>query len=178
MPSTAILTTIRTIFRFPCSSFARTISQAAKQTLLKGQTHIPGSGKILWGLGLASALEGNTEGAAERFEHAVEILPEWPGSYSTLGVFYFQTGQIDKAREVLDRFKNSNAGVALMSTGSNKYWRRLRQSLPLAMRPCRLRGGSNCFNSHFSSQTRPCEDVSAGQPACSFRDARPSCTQG
>jgi tetratricopeptide (TPR) repeat protein len=87
--------------------------EAAKQTLAKGQAHIPGSGKILWGLGLASALEGNTEEAAERFEHAVDLLPEWPGSYSTLGIFYFQTGQIEKAREVLDRFKNSNAGGGL-----------------------------------------------------------------
>jgi tetratricopeptide (TPR) repeat protein len=83
---------------------------AAKQTLSEGLTHVPGSGKLLWGLGLASALEGNTEQAAQQFEHAVELLPEWPGSYSTLGVFYFQTGQIDKAKEVLDRFKNSNAG--------------------------------------------------------------------
>jgi tetratricopeptide (TPR) repeat protein len=85
----------------------------AKQTLLKGQAHVPGSGKILWGLGLASALEGNTAEAAERFEHAVELLPEWPGSYSTLGVFYFQTGQIAKAKEVLARFKNSNAAGGL-----------------------------------------------------------------
>jgi len=85
----------------------------AKQTLLKGKAHVPGSGKILWGLGLASALEGNTPEAAEQLEHAVDMLPEWPGSYSTLGVFYFQTGQIAKAREVLDRFKNSNAGGGL-----------------------------------------------------------------
>ena len=82
----------------------------AKQTLLKGQARIPGSGKIIWGLGLASALEGNTAKAAEQFERAVDLLPEWPGAYSTLGVFYFQTGQIAKAKEVLDRFKNSNAG--------------------------------------------------------------------
>ena len=82
---------------------------AAKQTLLKGQTRIPGSGKIIWGLGLASALEGDTTGAARQFERAVEMLPEWPGSYSTLGVFYYQTGQIAKAEEVLDRFKNSSA---------------------------------------------------------------------
>ena len=81
----------------------------AKQTLLKGQTRIPGSGKLLWGLGIASALEGNTAEAADRFEHAVDMLPEWPGSYSTLGVFYFETGQIAKAREVLSRFKNSSA---------------------------------------------------------------------
>ena len=85
----------------------------AKQTLLKGQAHVPGSGKILWGLGLAAVLEGNTAEAAEQLEHAVELLPEWPGSYSTLGVFYFQTGQIAKAREVLDRFKNSNVSSGL-----------------------------------------------------------------
>ena len=61
-------------------------------------------------MGLVSALEGNTAQAAERLERAVELLPEWAGSYSTLGVFYYQTGQIEKAREVLNRFKGSNAG--------------------------------------------------------------------
>ena len=85
----------------------------AKQTLLKGLARMPRSGKILWGLGLASAMDGNTAEAAKQLESAVEILPEWPGSYSTLGVFYFQTGQIDKAREVLNRFKNSNANSGL-----------------------------------------------------------------
>jgi hypothetical protein len=30
-----------------------------------------------------------------------------------LGVFYFQTGQIAKAKEVLDRFKNSSASGGL-----------------------------------------------------------------
>ena len=82
----------------------------AEQTLQKGLARIPSSGKIQWGLGIVSVLEGNTAQAAERLERAVELLPEWPGSYSTLGVFYFQTGQIAKAREVLDRFKGSSAG--------------------------------------------------------------------
>jgi len=27
-------------------------------------------------------------------------MPEWPGSYSTLGVFYYQTGEIAKAPTV------------------------------------------------------------------------------
>ena len=89
--------------------FRQNNAAAAKQTLLKGQARIPGSGKILWGLGLASVLEGNTAKAADELERAVDLLPEWPGSYSTLGVFYFQTGQIAKAQEVLNRFKNSNA---------------------------------------------------------------------
>jgi tetratricopeptide (TPR) repeat protein len=87
--------------------------EGAKQTLLKGQTRIPGSGKLLWGLGIASALEGKSAEAANRFEHAVNLLPEWPGGYSTLGVFYFQTGQIDKAKELLNRFKNSNISGVL-----------------------------------------------------------------
>ncbi len=86
---------------------------AAKQTLVQGQARVPGSGKILWGLGLVSALEGNTAEAGQHLERAVDLLPEWPGSYSTLGVFYFQTGQIDKAKEVLNRFKNSNERGAL-----------------------------------------------------------------
>ena len=82
----------------------------AEQTLQKGLARIPSSGKILWGLGIVSALEGKTGQAAECLERAVDLLPEWPGSYSTLGVFYYQTGQIEKAREVLNRFKGSNTG--------------------------------------------------------------------
>ena len=83
---------------------------SAEQTLKKGLSRIPSSGKIVWGLGLVSVLRGDTNQAAERLERAVDLLPEWAGSYSTLGVFYYQTGQMEKAREVLDRFKGSNAG--------------------------------------------------------------------
>ena len=82
----------------------------AQQTLQKGLTRIPGSGKILWGLGIVSIVQGKSADAAQRLERAVELLPEWAGSYSTLGVFYYETGQVDKAREVLNRFKGSNAG--------------------------------------------------------------------
>jgi tetratricopeptide (TPR) repeat protein len=82
----------------------------AQQTLQKGLARIPGSGKILWGMGIVSILQGNSVDAAQRLERAVELLPEWAGSYSTLGVFYYETGQVDKAREVLNRFKGSNAG--------------------------------------------------------------------
>jgi tetratricopeptide (TPR) repeat protein len=87
--------------------------RGATETLQQGLARIPGSGKILWGLGLISVLEGNTQQAAQRLERAVELLPEWAGSYSTLGVFYYQTGQIEKAREVLNRFKGSNAAGGL-----------------------------------------------------------------
>jgi tetratricopeptide (TPR) repeat protein len=82
----------------------------AAATLRQGLTRIPSSGKISWGLGVVSVLEGKTPQAAERLERAVSLLPEWPGSYSTLGIFYYQTGEIAKARELLARFKGSNAG--------------------------------------------------------------------
>ena len=85
----------------------------AEKTLREGLARIPGSGKLLWGQGLVAVLEGHTAQAAEHLEQAVDLMPEWPGSYSTLGVFYYQTGQIDKAKEVLNRFKGSNTGGAL-----------------------------------------------------------------
>ncbi|HEY7353392.1 MAG TPA: tetratricopeptide repeat protein [Terriglobales bacterium] len=84
--------------------------RGAQQTLQKGLARIPASGKILWGLGITSVVQGNSSQAAQQFERAVDLLPEWAGSYSTLGVFYYETGQIEKAREVLNRFKGSNAG--------------------------------------------------------------------
>jgi tetratricopeptide (TPR) repeat protein len=82
----------------------------ARTILQKGLARMPSSGKMLWGLGIVAALEGKPQEAAQRLERAVELLPEWVGSYSTLGVFYYQTGQIDKAREVLNRFKGSRSG--------------------------------------------------------------------
>ncbi len=51
--------------------------------------------------------------AARQLEHAVDLLPQWPGGYSTLGVLYFETGQIAKAHEVLDRFRNSSVSASL-----------------------------------------------------------------
>jgi tetratricopeptide (TPR) repeat protein len=86
---------------------------AAEETLQKGLARIPSSGKIFWGLGVASVLDGKTPQAEQDFKRAVDLLPEWSGSYSTLGVFYYLTGEIPKAREVLDRFKGSNAAGGL-----------------------------------------------------------------
>lgn len=85
----------------------------AKRTLQKGQARVPGSGKLLWGQGLISALQGMNAEAIQQWERAVDLLPEWAGGYSTLGVFYYETGQIEKAREVLSRFRTSSAGNSL-----------------------------------------------------------------
>jgi tetratricopeptide (TPR) repeat protein len=84
----------------------------AAKTLQEGLARIPSSGKLRWAQGLLAAMEGKTAQAGERLEQAVDMLPEWVGSYSTLGVFYYQTGQMDKAKEILDRFKgNRSIGV-------------------------------------------------------------------
>lgn len=85
----------------------------ARRILLKGQARIPGSGKLYWGLGLTAAMQGNSSDAAASLERAIDLLPEWSGGYSTLGVFYFETGQVAKARDVLNRFKNSSANASL-----------------------------------------------------------------
>jgi tetratricopeptide (TPR) repeat protein len=85
----------------------------AEKTLQQGLSRMPSSGKLLWGQGLVAAMEGKTAQAAAGLEQAVNLLPEWVGSYSTLGVFYYQTGQIDKAKEVLNRFKGSNGSGVL-----------------------------------------------------------------
>ena len=81
----------------------------AREVLQKGLSRIPNSGKITWGLGLVSILEGRTGEASHHLERAVDLLPEWSGSYSLLGAFYYQTGQITMAREVLLRFKGSHS---------------------------------------------------------------------
>jgi len=85
----------------------------AQQTLVVAQKRIPGSGKLYWGLGVTAAMQDNAADAVRQLEHAVDLLPQWSGGYSTLGVFYFETGQIAKARDVLDRFKNSSVSASL-----------------------------------------------------------------
>jgi protein O-GlcNAc transferase len=87
--------------------------QGAQEILTQGQARIPSSGKIYWGLGLTLAMRGNTSEAARQLERAIELLPEWGGGYSTLGVLYFQIGEVEKAREVLSRFKESSASGSL-----------------------------------------------------------------
>ncbi len=88
-------------------------ADGARRTLDRGRARVPGSGKLFWGLGVVSAVQGRNNQAADDLERAVDLLPEWPGGYSALGVFYFQNGEIAKAREVFNRFRNSSASGSL-----------------------------------------------------------------
>ena len=80
-------------------------------------------------------MRGNTSEAAQQLERAIELLPEWSGGYSTLGVFYFQIGKTDKAREVLNRFRESSASGSLEIDRIQQVLDRAPASRPPRMKP-------------------------------------------
>ncbi len=86
---------------------------SARATLEKGLSRIPGSGTLIWGLGVVSALEDKDSEAIGNMQRAIALLPQWPAAYSTLGFYYFDTGRIQKARKILDEFKQSSAHASL-----------------------------------------------------------------
>ena len=79
-------------------------TSAARATLQQGLARTPDAGVLLWGMGILSVMEGQNERAEQYLKNSVDLLPDWPGSYSVLGVFYYQTGQIGKARATLRQF--------------------------------------------------------------------------
>jgi tetratricopeptide (TPR) repeat protein len=85
----------------------------ARVTLQQGLARIPDSGQLLWGMGIVSAAEGNAESAEHYLKRSMDLLPQWPGGYSALGVLYYLTGQIEKARETLDQFTQNGPVSAL-----------------------------------------------------------------
>lgn len=85
----------------------------ARQALEQGLLRTPDSGEIFWGMGVLTAVEGKPQQAERYLKRAVNLLPEWPGSYSALGVLYYQTGEIKKAREILEEFMENGPRGAL-----------------------------------------------------------------
>jgi tetratricopeptide (TPR) repeat protein len=80
-------------------------TSGARETLQQGLARTPDAGELLWGMGVVSVMEGQEEEAEQYLRKSVDLLPEWPGSYSALAVFYYHSGQIDKARETTERFR-------------------------------------------------------------------------
>lgn len=76
----------------------------AQQTLAAGKSRIPDSGRMAWGAGVLCVMEGDNQQAEREFEQAVSLMPQWESSYSALGTFYFDTGQVSKAQQTLDRY--------------------------------------------------------------------------
>jgi len=85
----------------------------ADRTLEEGLARTPDSGELFWGRGVLEALAGKTEQAEVYLRKSVDLLPEWPASYSALGLLYYQTGQIGKARETLKELTQSGARGSL-----------------------------------------------------------------
>ena len=81
----------------------------ARAALQRGLARTPDSGELVWGMGIVSAMEGDTGKAEQQLRESVDLLPTWVGGYSALGVLYYQTGQISKSRETLERLKQSGA---------------------------------------------------------------------
>jgi tetratricopeptide (TPR) repeat protein len=88
-------------------------TSGARAALQRGLERTPDAGELLWGMGILSAMDGQTEKAEQYLQKSVDLLPGWPGSYSALGVLYYQSGQIDKARETLERFTQGGPRGAL-----------------------------------------------------------------
>jgi tetratricopeptide (TPR) repeat protein len=78
---------------------------AAEKTLHAGLARIPDSGRLFWGMGVLSAFTGKNAQAEANFKKAADLMPDWQSSYSALGIFYYETGQIDAARETLDEYQ-------------------------------------------------------------------------
>ncbi|MDE3200306.1 MAG: tetratricopeptide repeat protein [Acidobacteriota bacterium] len=86
---------------------------SARATLTKGLSRVPGSGTLIWGMGVVDALEDKDNAAIDNLNRAIALLPQWSATYSTLGFYYFDTGRIQKARQILNEFKQSSAHASL-----------------------------------------------------------------
>lgn len=85
----------------------------ARRTLEQGLSRIPDSGELFWGMGVLEAVEGQIGQAETYLKKSVDLRPEWPAGYSTLGVLYFETGQFDKVRQTLKEFMENGPPGAL-----------------------------------------------------------------
>jgi len=98
-------------------------SAAAGQALQRGLQQAPNSGAILWGLGVLSVLDGANDRAESYLRRALDLMPEWRGSYQTLEMLYVQTGQVEKAQATLEleaRISPPNAPLPVAHPESQK----------------------------------------------------------
>jgi len=79
-------------------------TEAARETLQQGLTRVPDSGILYWGMGIASVLQNNANQAEASLKKAVDLSPSREGILMTLGIFYYETGQIENAKQILQRY--------------------------------------------------------------------------
>ena len=87
-------------------------------------------------------LDGQNAKAEEYLKRAVDLMPDWQSGYSALGTLYYETGQIDKARETLDRYSKLFPKGGLNVSG-------IQQALGAAAKPSAPRDLSSRARLHF-----------------------------
>ena len=123
------------------------LSDAAK-TLREGLARIPGSGKLLWGQGLLSVLEGQRKRASNCSRRLISCrsgqaaIPRWACSI-------IKPGKSTKPENYLSASKAVTPAEAWMSIASKKLWKEPLRCRLSSMNPCPCKPGSNCCNSRL-----------------------------
>jgi Flp pilus assembly protein TadD len=63
------------------------------------------------GLGVAYATGRQTDAARQAFTHALEIDPESPEAWYNLGYLYWETGDVERAKQSLRRALQCDPGL-------------------------------------------------------------------
>jgi tetratricopeptide (TPR) repeat protein len=78
--------------------------QQAYATLQRGLARVPDSGKLYWGLGVTSVALGEDTRAESYLKKAMNLAPARESSFLALGIFYYESGRIADARDMLERY--------------------------------------------------------------------------
>src|SRR5438445_11794054 len=81
-------------------------ADGAQEALRQGMTGIPNSGALYWGMGVLAVLQGDNGHAESYLKKAVDLTPSRESGYSALGIFYYETGQLSEARQILQRYQD------------------------------------------------------------------------
>ena len=79
-------------------------TEAAREMLQSGLTRVPDSGILYWGMGITLVLQNEPNQAETSLRKAVDLSPSREGILMTLGIFYYEAGQIENAKQVLQRY--------------------------------------------------------------------------
>lgn len=94
----------RTKILFTLSGIDEQFLPIARDALLRAQTLAPNDPKISYNLAIIEGRLGNADGAIKDLEKTIELKPNFRDGYYALSVFYTETGNKEKAKEVLESY--------------------------------------------------------------------------
>ena len=92
----------------PRTDVASAISKNGSQVTSAAELRIPSDAKKAFHKGMESWEHNDFQKAAEHFEKAVSIYPQYETAFNNLGVMYYQMGQTDKARAAFEKSVSLN----------------------------------------------------------------------